>query len=1110
MQSTFFPEDIPLNGTRPPGSDRLIMPKLRQRAAGDRQLDSPDLIEAHEIIIRWADLEANGRLARMNETQVRGEFLAEVFGKALHYTLISENKKSWQLWPEFPINGGTADGAIGQFADNVEAKPMAVVEIKGPKVNLDRDRAAGRTAVQQCREYLMDLPDCSWGIVSNIVSFRLYHHAHPRRQYEHFSLQALRDPLVFRQFYVLFERSGLLPSIVGHRARAEQLLYDTLHAQREVSDELYDIYRDNRLVLVRHLIHQKAKSIDAAIHIAQKLLDRILFIAFCEDRRLMPPELIKEAWEKYSRLEQVTNPRWRNFLNLFQSVDRGNIDANIAKFNGRLFAPDPELDDRELLEDRRTEFFTEIAGFDFDAEVQLDVLGHIFERSITDLEVLRANPQLALEPDPPKPGRRKREGVYSTPPRITQYIVERTLGPVIDEQFAALAKQYDIQNWAELPIESKFAEWTKFQTARLGFLKSLRVVDPACGSGAFLIQAFDYLEDRYDEVVTAIGRRQREGDQALRESIKTDILTKNLYGVDLSDESVEITRLALWIRTAEKGKTLADLAQNIRHGNSLVDNSKIDPLAFDWREAFADVFAGGGFHCVISNPPYVKLQNFKRQAPKIAAWLPERYRAASTGNFDMYLPFIERGIELLRPGGRMGFIAPNVWLFNEYGRGLRELIVEKRALSQFVDFKSHQVFDDATTYTALQFFTAAPQDNIAVSNASTGNLAQLREFNVAYKGLGGEAWALVDDRTQAILDRMRKGSIRLDEATENIIVGIQTSADAIYHLINAAPGKYFSDALERVVEIEDEIMKPLVSSEDASPFAIAPPSRHLLFPYSVDDRGGHLISASVLKRKFKRAWTYLGANEKMLRARESGKMDHDGWYGYNYPKNIDKQHLPKLLVPRLLYRLFAAIDRDGSFCIDNVDVGGVLLNGGWHLDFLLGLLNSRALDFAWRIGSKPFRGEYRSANKQFIAPLPVPADKDQKPLAKIAKKLTALHAARHEAVGKVHRRFVTDLPPKELIKTSPLPPNLPGRLRDFDALSMTGLLSAMENFADRKLGLEERDRWQDYLAPQLTAIQRTSNEIASLQRELDTEVYALFGLKPADIEVIEAGAPTRQ
>jgi hypothetical protein len=1080
---------------------RLILPRFLRRAANDLP-ERAEQDRAHAILIKWADMETSGRLQRRKETSLRGEFLAEVFGDALGYTLFSENLRQWQLEPEFAVNGGTADAAIGFFSSEGSDPPRALLEIKGPLVNLDRDRSAGRTPVQQCWDYLNAVPACPWGIVSNVVSFRLYHRNHTPRDSEWFTLQELRSVDRFRDFYVLFGPGGLLPLLKGQKARADELLDQTSHRQREVGRELYRDYHANRVALIQHL--RKAphnKPTETAIHIAQKILDRIIFVAFCEDRDLLPEGTIEKAWTQIPAFTKVTNPRWQNFLALFRSIDTGNPDFYISPFNGGLFAVDDEVDNLQL-SDKWTTFFKEVGGYDFRDEVTLDVLGHLFEQSITDLETLRASPDSwDTTPTEDASGKRKREGIYYTPPPITRYIVESTLGPCLAERFAALARKFDINPQA-VPGEKTMADWINYHKARLDDLRQFRVCDMACGSGAFLIQAFDYLEGVYDEVLTALFLREGKDDAELREKVSGWILRDNLFGADRSEEAVEITRLALWIRTAERGKTLADLSENIQCGNSIVDDPKADPLALDWAGRFPGVFAEGGFDCIVSNPPYVKLQNFRKREPKVAEFLIGRYRAARTGNFDLYLPFIERGLELLRPGGHMGFIAPNVWLLNEYGEGLRQLVAEKKALEKFVDFKSHQVFEDATTYTALQFFSTRPAAAIQAADAGKGDLGQITFYPVSYKDLGEGAWSLLESKARKIIDKMRERSVPLAEASAGIIVGLQTSADDVYHLTRIAPGRYWSKALNGEVELEDEIMKPLVSGEDVSSFLARVGEKFLLFPYLVTPTECRLLTAREMAKQFKRTWKYLRINEALLRARESDRFDDDKWWRFGRHQSIGKQWHAKIAVPRLLFHLRAVADRDGQLYLDNVDVGGVLVSPKWNLDYVTGILNSQSCDFAWRLTSKPFRGEYRSANKQFIAPLPIPKAKDQKPLADLARRLSDLHGQRLAAMSGVQRRLAVDLAPAELVATSPLPAKLPGKLQAFDELPLGQLMDEMQRFAKRKFKPADRARWDEYLTAQINAVAGVNRQIGDLTAELNDRVNALYGLSPEDVKTI--------
>ncbi len=489
------------------------------------------------------------------------------------------------------------------------------------------------------------LPGCHWGIVSNFALIRLYHKTKGTLSYEEFSIEELRDRDRFNQFYALFERGGLLPSKLSQIPRATALLNKTAKRQKEVGDELYQEYQFKRLELIEHLHRHERKDLDEAIRIAQKLLDRVIFIAFCEDRELLPENCLERAYSNVPAFSKVTNPRLHNFLGLFHAVNHGSDGIpKIDRFNGGLFAEDPGVDDLDLYDEPWAAAFRGFGRYDFSEEVNVEVLGHIFERSITELEKLRVGGLFALKasirPDSvavrrasakasarkpdgtalepisrmPKSAQRKKFGIYYTPPAFTSLIVERTVEAAVAQRFAAIAAELRIDAGNISRTESD--KQLKYWKACLKSLRSITVCDPACGSGAFLIQAYDALDAQYKAVVHGLAGAGENPEliQAIEDDIPNDILTHNIYGVDLSREGVEITQLALWIRSARKGKTLADLSANIVHGNSLVSDKTVDPHAFDWHDAFPAVFPKGkpgGFTCIIGNPPWerVKVQD---------------------------------------------------------------------------------------------------------------------------------------------------------------------------------------------------------------------------------------------------------------------------------------------------------------------------------------------------------------------------------------------------------------------------------------------------------------------------------------------------------------------
>ena len=358
---------------------------------------------------------------------------------------------------------------------------------------------------------------------------------------------------------------------------------------------------------------------------------------------------------------------------------------------------------------------------------------------------------------------------------------------------------------------------------------------------------------------------------------------------------------------------------------------------------------------------------------------------------------------------------------NEYGEGLRNFIMRGRHLEGWIDFQSHQIFEEATIYTALQFFTKRPNDAVNVALAPTGevpaepfasNEARLPYSKLAFR----DRWLLVTGADRDIIDKARKGSLDLDNPmiTDNIFVGIQTSADDIYHLSRIGPGKYKCTPNTGrnhppfEVDLEDEIMKPLVSGAEAKRYQSPRTDTFLLFPYQMNENRAQITTAANMAARFPKAWRYLRQWETELRERESSKMDSDhGWWGYNYPKNLDKQEIEKLIVPRLVSKLQVSVDQSAELYLDNVDVGGVAVAKSIDSFFVAGILNAPVAGFAFRCISKPFRGDFRSANKQFIAPLPVPkADKTkQADIAARANTLQCLHTHHRDLIEDIGRRI---------------------------------------------------------------------------------------------------------
>jgi hypothetical protein len=736
-----FHADPPLSA-RQPKTDRLILEHLLKTAAADNRLDFAAIEAAHAILVKWADLETSKKLAKIGETQMQGDFLAEVFGQALGYGGQVDGADKWQRIQHHSIEGETPDGVLGHFGTNLPVQPLAVIELKGPKIHLDRDRSNGKTAVEQCWNYLYSTPpECRWGIVSNYVSFRLYERNSTRRKYEHFTLQSLRDLEKFKQFYVLFHRQGLIDRYLSGPPRAASLLERTLDRQREVGEELYGLYSSNRTELIAHIHFQLKQPLDTAIEMAQRLLDRIIFIAFCEDRLLLPEKTIREAYA-VAGFHAVTNPRWQNFKNLFRFIDEGQPKYGIERFNGGLFAKHP-VDDLELPDVPWAEFFQSVGRYDFADEVNLEVLGHLFEQSITELEKIKqtglfgGSAAKAREyARMPQSVKRKQLGIYYTPEELTTLIVRYTIEELIRERFDAAreASGVDLEDKSKKNAARRDAYWREC----LGVLRALKIVDPACGSGAFLFQAYNALEQAYLEVIAHLLSPTDDEGRRWVDQVPHFILTENLYGVDLSAEAVEIAQLAMWIRSAAPGQTLEHLSRNIVHGNSLVHDPEVHPAGFDWKQRFPDVFdrEEAGFDCVIGNPPWerIKLQEREffslprgdiatatnaakrrqmvaklesedpalyaryREALSAAESLLEYCRASGAypltgqGDINTYAVFAELAYELVAPHGRVGLLTPSGIASDKTTKDFFAAVAESDRLIRLYDFENKKVF----------------------------------------------------------------------------------------------------------------------------------------------------------------------------------------------------------------------------------------------------------------------------------------------------------------------------------------------------------------------------------------------------------------------------------
>lgn len=797
-----------------------------------------DLITKQEKITNWIASLQGGILDEIKETSLHGQFFNDIFQEILGYRPITATKgKSWEIHAEASISdgGGSADGALGFFTATenqkgkvkLEGKIIAPIELKGAKINLDRPLSGKKeSAVDQGWRYANYTPNCQWVIVSNYREIRLYHTNKTPAYYEQFFLTDLADLDQFKKFYFLLCRQNFLPSSnkSNQSSKIDLLLIQSNEKEEEITKQLYQEYRQVRLDLVQHFKNTASLAISnrdqVLIEKAQKTLDRLLFIAFCEDKGLLPKHIIKQAHDH----QDIFNPRpiWHNYKAVFRWVDQGNDDPLISGYNGGLFKHDPLLDEDLQVSDLLCSQLKQLTRFDFDTEVSVNILGHIFEQSITDLEELKALAKNQAYNQ--KKGKRKTQGVFYTPAFITQYIVEISLGSYLSKQEEELRNKLQFKPVkAKLTKQEKALEIKFWETYRDQVLKKTKILDPACGSGAFLIAAFDYLAQKYEEVNQILA--DLTGEEKTIFDLSKTILNCNLYGVDLSPESVEITKLSLWLKTARPGQTLTDLDHNIKVGNSIIADPNFDPNAFNWDREFPDILAEGGFDIIIGNPPYVRQELLSPLKP----YLQQHYQAYH-GVADLYTYFYEKGVKLLKNNGFLSYIVTNKWLKSGYGEALRKFFTETTIVEQIIDFGHAPIFEDAETFPCIikvrksEALTPAPSPtergefNVVIcaipkeelSNINLISYVNQKGFEIPYSRFNSNAWGLEKPEVNLLMEKIKNQGIPLtDFAGIKPYYGIKTGFNEAF-LIDHETKNQLVKADPRSLEI----IKPFLRGQD--------------------------------------------------------------------------------------------------------------------------------------------------------------------------------------------------------------------------------------------------------------------------------------------------------
>ncbi len=1048
------------------------MPLFHPRVIKKITAQALEIPPAHAAILsEWARFtDVGGAIHRQKETALTGLFREKIVTSILGYQPF--NSDFYDVATEFPLAGNRVDLALGVFDpnDETQSKCLAPFELKGAKTKLDVIMAGrNKTPVQQAWDYAMDAKGAKWVLVSNYLEIRLYAVGYGRQDYEGFNLAKLTDPAEYTRFYKLLCKENFLGG------QTKTWLDESALQDKSITARLYQDYKELRLHLIQAIAkNNPALDKSAAITYAQILLDRALFIAFAEDKELLPDNTLRKAYEH----KDPYAPRsvWETFKALFTAINQGNAHLKIPKYNGGLFADNVAINALSL-PDTVFEGFKKLGEYDFQSDVSVNILGHIFEQSISDLEALHE--EAPLETAPKKDGKRKKEGVVYTPAFITAFIVEQTLGGYLEQ------KKQELQDanpkWfvkkgerkGEFQDEkSELAYWRAWQDS----LKEIKIVDPACGSGAFLVAAFDYLYAEYRQTNDRIAEL-RGGTTDVFDPDR-EILTHNLYGVDINSESIEITKLSLWLKTAKRGKELNSLDENFRWGDSLIEDSHFSDRSFTWKNAFKNIFKNGGFDVVLGNPPYVRMELIKPLKP----YLEKRYEVTAD-RIDLYAYFFELGLRVLKPGGRMGYICSSTFFKTGSGQNLRAHILKNAALEAIVDFGDLQVFEGVTTYPAILVMRkGAPAkkheltfiklqslpDNLGQKVRADGKL-------LAQSALNDDSWQLENVNLQALRDKIIKGRKSLKEVYGSPLYGIKTGLNEAFIIDNTTCKKLIQQDKKSA-----ELIKPHLTGEELKSWHIGSRERWIIYipknKININDYPAIKEYLLPLKEKLEKR----AAKQEWFELQQAQLAYQPVFEGAKivYPDITNIRKFSLIKTPRYL--------SDLTFFIPAND------------DFLLPLLMSNISWFYLHGICPKIRGGFLRLKGQYVETLPIPAatPAQKKKIGDIAEACQKAAEERYALQEKVRCRL-SDL------TSHSWNGKLGNKLNNWWAMDFKAFQAEVKKVFKRDIPIMERDDWQKYLSVHGSQIAALTEKIENLERNLNKEVYALFNLTPEEIRLVE-------
>ena len=1027
------------------------------------------LIDNERVSLAWKqfqayflDAEIQANIQQSKEEQFQEGFLRELFVKVLGYTLNPSPNFNLITEKKNETNSKKADGAIQK-----DDKVIGVIELKDHKTT-DLSKVE-----PQAFNYKSQHPDARYVVISNFEKLRLYiDNAVEYREWNLFHL-AEED---FRELFLCLAWKQV------ERGVALQMKQESVSSEDRITKALYKDYSQFKRVLFANILKLNPTPEDKdekewqllLFKKTQKLLDRLLFIFFAEDCGLLPPNSmvqIIDQWESLKEMDEY-RPFYDRVKKYFGYMNTGyqGKKYEIFAYNGGLFKPDEILDNIKISDDLLVAHTRKLSEYDFESDVDVNILGHIFENSLSEIEEVT---QQINNGATPQTSKRKQDGVFYTPQYITKYIVENTVGRLCAEkkkQLNIVEDEYFSDQRRQLQTKKRLLD--QLHQYR-DWLLQITILDPACGSGAFLNAALQWLMAEHkliDEMEAKVA-----GSTIVFQDVENSILEHNLYGVDINEESVEIAQLALWLRTAKPHRKLNSLNENIKCGNSLISDPAIaGEKAFNWQEQFPKVFEKGGFDVVIGNPPYVRAEII---AQKDMEYYRDNYKVHNPDG-DLFSYFYEKGMNMLKTNGMFGFIS-NTFDKTTAGKTLRNYIQTNTKIEGYIDFTEVQIFEGATTYPIILIlskgkeekhtfvYTKIPkemQGSVIISSAPTKEIEQ--------DGLDSDNWSFQSTEMSKVIKKISNCKT-VKEQYGKCYRGLLTGLNDAF-IINEETRML----LNKEDAKSNELIKPIYEGKDLQKWC-----NQQLQKYLICTHNGYDDVPAIDIDQYPAIKEYLGGFEPQLSKR--------------YDKGNTPYNLRNCAYQSLFYQpkiIWGNLQNSNKFSWD--DKGTVISAPACMLPAnnkaLLAILNSRIVWLFLTTICVVRNGGYIEVKPQYFEQIPIPPLDNEvgKELSDIVDTMLALNKELQEKRTRFLRRLSENF---DGIKITTA-------LQTFDQLDFKGVVAELKK-QKIKLTLVQQDEWEDYFNQYRQTCQELSEQIKATDNEIDNKVFDLYGLTPEEREI---------